>query len=488
MTGLKSFGSRTVVECRSGVRAVGGPNGGGKTNIVDAIRWVLGEQRTSTLRAERMEAVIFNGTAKRRPLGMAEVTLTIENSSGILPTSFSEVAITRRLYRSGESEYLINRTPSRLRDIHELFSDTGLGHSTYSIIELAMVEGILNGPSETRRALFEEAAGIAAYKARRYSAQRRLQSTVESLSRLEDVFGEIEKRYRTLKRQASKAQRYQGIVRALELRLFCDFADERLTITGKQKPLEKRLSKLVAERERLEAEGGDLRTQLTSLEGSELALIDRLNHRQDDQKRLDRREAESSGELALASQRLAFLKDSRSAVQSNRTELETELAQAAAGLESVRKEEKELARRADDIRSELERLSGEFDGARAEYEKAAAALKKTRKDSESIRRHIDLTESRIQQRRRELQSLHRKHESLKAELNAVQAKGMHLAQGLSEAGSAVESATAELGRTRAELEQSSRALETARHSYNKALAAHARSVAEAESERAAVRT
>ena len=144
MIGFKSFASRTVIDFRPGIIALVGPNGCGKSNIVDSIRWVLGEQRTSVLRADRMESVIFNGTQHRRPLGMAEVTLTIENNRDILPSSFSEVAITRRLYRSGESEYAINRTPSRLRDINEMFQDTGFGRGTYSIIELPMVEGIIS--------------------------------------------------------------------------------------------------------------------------------------------------------------------------------------------------------------------------------------------------------------------------------------------------------------------------------------------------------
>ncbi|HHE46790.1 MAG TPA: chromosome segregation protein SMC, partial [Bacteroidetes bacterium] len=167
MIGFKSFASRTVIELHPGVMAVVGPNGCGKTNIVDAVRWVLGEQRSGALRADRMESVIFNGTPGRRPLGMAEVTLTIENTRDILPTPYTEVAITRRLFRSGESEYLINRSPVRLRDINDMFADTGLGNNAYSIIELSMVEGIITGPSDMRRVLLEEAAGVAKYKARR---------------------------------------------------------------------------------------------------------------------------------------------------------------------------------------------------------------------------------------------------------------------------------------------------------------------------------
>ena len=219
MIGFKSFASRTVLEMRPGIMAVVGPNGCGKTNIVDAVRWVLGEQRTTAMRADRMESVIFNGTPRRRPLGMAEVTLIIENDKGILPSPYTEIAITRRLFRSGESEYLINRDPTRLRDIHDLFLDTGFGNNAYSIIELAMVEGIITGPSDMRRVLIEEAAGVARYKSRRQAAMRRLDSLKEKLIRIEDIYQEVEKSYRSLKRQATRARRYRELTEAIQLKI-----------------------------------------------------------------------------------------------------------------------------------------------------------------------------------------------------------------------------------------------------------------------------
>ncbi len=308
MIGFKSFAAKSTLEFRPGVMAVVGPNGCGKTNIVDAVRWVLGEQRSSTLRAERMESVIFNGTEARKPLGMSEVTLTIDDDKGLLPSPYTEIALTRRLFRSGESEYLINRNPSRLRDISDLFVDTGLGNNAYSIIELAMVEGIISGPSDARRALLEEAAGVAKYKSRRQSALRRLSSTKENLARVEDIYLEVEKTYKALKRQASKARRYQAVSDAIKLRLLIELSEEKLDITERKKPLEENLRNLEEEHSEAEAHAVTATSELLSLEGKELSLIDRINRSQDNHKRLERRHSEQQSELALAKQRMEFLK------------------------------------------------------------------------------------------------------------------------------------------------------------------------------------
>ncbi|MHB8853206.1 MAG: AAA family ATPase, partial [Ignavibacteriaceae bacterium] len=161
--GFKSFAQKTLVNFNEGVTSIVGPNGCGKTNIVDAIRWCLGEQRSGTLRSDKMENVIFNGTSNKKPMGMAEVSLTIHNNKGILPTEYSEVTITRRIFRSGESEYLLNKNICRLKDITNLFMDTGIGSNAYSVIELKMVETILNNKTDERRVMFEEAAGVNKY-------------------------------------------------------------------------------------------------------------------------------------------------------------------------------------------------------------------------------------------------------------------------------------------------------------------------------------
>ncbi len=205
--GFKSFAHKTKVGFDSGITSIVGPNGCGKSNIVDALRWVLGEQRPSLLRSAAMSNVIFNGTAKKKALGMAEVSLTFVNDKGILPIEYSEVTITRRLYRSGDSEYLINNTACRLKDIMELFMDTGMGSDAYSVIELKMVEEILNDKNNDRRRLFEEAAGVTRYKDQRKRTLRKLDETRKDLQRVDDLLIELRKKARSLEIQAEKAEK-----------------------------------------------------------------------------------------------------------------------------------------------------------------------------------------------------------------------------------------------------------------------------------------
>ena len=206
--GFKSFAQKSIFKFENGLTAIIGPNGCGKSNIVDAMRWVLGEQRPSILRCDRMENVIFNGTNSRKPLSVSEVSLFVENTKKILPSEYTELKVTRRLYRSGESEYLINNQQVRLLDIINMFADTGMGADAYSVIELKMVEQILSDNAEERRRLFEEAAGIKKYKIRRKSALRKLDSTRQELIRLEDILSEVQKNVNSLSRQVGKARRY----------------------------------------------------------------------------------------------------------------------------------------------------------------------------------------------------------------------------------------------------------------------------------------
>ncbi|WP_407930858.1 chromosome segregation SMC family protein, partial [Ignavibacterium album] len=220
--GFKSFAQKTVINFNEGITSIVGPNGCGKTNVVDAIRWCLGEQRSGVLRSDKMENVIFNGTANRKPMGMAEVSLTIQNTKGILPTEYTDVTITRRIFRSGESEYLLNKNLCRLKDITNLFMDTGIGANAYSVIELKMVETILSSKAEERRILFEEAAGVNKYKLRRRLALRKLDEVKADLTRVNDIVSEVEKKVASLERQAKKADKHNSLstqLRELELDL-----------------------------------------------------------------------------------------------------------------------------------------------------------------------------------------------------------------------------------------------------------------------------
>lgn len=207
--GFKSFADKVEFEFPSGITAIVGPNGSGKSNVVDSIRWVLGEQSVKNLRGSKMEDVIFAGSTDRRPLGMAQVSLTLDNSAHIFDLDFEEVTVSRRLYRSGESEYLINKRPARLKDIQELFMDTGLGREGLSIISQGKVDEILSLKPEDRRGLIEEAAGIIKYKYRKRESERKLKDTEENLLRVEDIIGELEERVGPLEEQAKKAKEYK---------------------------------------------------------------------------------------------------------------------------------------------------------------------------------------------------------------------------------------------------------------------------------------
>ncbi|WNB18784.1 chromosome segregation protein SMC [Marivirga arenosa] len=206
--GFKSFGDRMVINFDKGITGIVGPNGCGKSNVVDAIRWVLGEQKSRMLRSDKMENVIFNGTKKRKQSNLAEVSLTFSNTKNLLPTEYSNVTITRRYYRTGESEYLLNGVSCRLKDITNLFMDTGISSNSYAIIELKMVDNILTDQDNSRRGLFEEAAGISKFKIRKKETLKKLNDTDADLERVEDLLFEIEKNLKSLEKQAKQAEKY----------------------------------------------------------------------------------------------------------------------------------------------------------------------------------------------------------------------------------------------------------------------------------------
>lgn len=223
--GFKSFADKINLEFNSGITSVVGPNGSGKSNIADAVRWVLGEQSAKNLRGTKMEDVIFTGTEHRKPMGFAEVSLTIDNSDKFVPLEYSEVTITRRVYRSGESEYMINKTACRLKDIHELFMDTGIGKDGYSIIGQGRVDEILSTKSEDRRHIFEEASGIMKYKVRKLEAEKKLDLTQQNLLRINDIITELEGQIEPLRQQSEVAKRYLSLretLKELEVNLYID--------------------------------------------------------------------------------------------------------------------------------------------------------------------------------------------------------------------------------------------------------------------------
>ena len=349
VVGFKSFANKVHLKFDSGITAIVGPNGCGKTNVVDAIRWALGEQKPSTLRSDKMEDVIFNGTKKRKPIGMADVSLTIENTKGILPTEYSEVTITRRVYRSGESEYYLNNTLCRLKDIRDLFMDTGMGSDAYSVIELKMVETILSDRTDERRRLFEEAAGVTKYKHRRKEAYRRLETVQQDLVRVNDIVKEVQKAVNSLERQAQKAEKYNEAsqqLRALEVDLL---EREFAHLVGLIQPLRKELEKAKTEKERIDSE-------LSSKE----TLLDVLRKELED---LEARLTAAQSDLAEQQQRMNAVEQRRISASERKKSLTSSIERYEKEKIELGKQEEELQGRSQELRVSVEGTHGKVDAA-----------------------------------------------------------------------------------------------------------------------------
>ncbi len=274
LKGFKSFADSTVMQLEPGVTVVVGPNGSGKSNVVDAIAWVLGAQAPSSVRSQKMDDVIFAGTAKRPALGRAEVILTLDNSAGILPIEFTEVTISRTLFRTGESEYAINGVNCRLLDVQELLSDAGVGRQQHVIVSQGQIDAVLNARPEERRAIIEEAAGVLKYRRRKEKSERRLDATEASLLRVQDLLREVRRQLRPLERQAEAARRHGDLVAELTaLQLF---------LTGREiAGLRTRLTALAAQKLQLDATDAELRRELAELDTAVLVAESELTARGD---------------------------------------------------------------------------------------------------------------------------------------------------------------------------------------------------------------
>ncbi len=296
--GFKSFAEKIDVEFDAGITAIVGPNGSGKSNIADAIRWVLGEQSIRSLRGNKMEDVIFSGSGKRRPLGVAEVSLTFDNAEKTLPLDYAEVTVSRRLFRSGESEYTINRSACRLKDIHELFSDTGLGKGALAIIGQNKIDEILNSRPEERRALFEEAAGIARFKLRKRDAEKKLEETAANLVRIQDIKAALEEQLEPLAQSAERTKKYLEMEAVWRACLITLAAGDIERLEAEQQAL---TTGLGGEKERADDLAGALAVQEAALEANalEVALADKTC--QEVQGRLHDRET-CAGQLAAQQQ------------------------------------------------------------------------------------------------------------------------------------------------------------------------------------------
>lgn len=473
--GFKSFADRTELRFHDGMTAIVGPNGCGKSNISDAVRWVLGEQRASAIRGSKMEEAIFQGTASRRAVNRAEVSLVFSNEDRRLALPYDEVEIRRTVYREGGSEYELNRTACRLKDIHDLFRDTGLGTNAYTVIEQRMVDAILSDRADERRAMFEEAAGIGRYKDRRRGAQRRLDSAESDLARLQDLIAEVETKVRSLARQRRRAERYRDLrTRRLAVEITLATLEresltaalaglaERLVALGREEPtLRARLSAAEAELERRRLEAAEA----ARLRNAAAARLSDMGRRIADRERelavADERRAHAERRLArialernelgarienleresaaLEADRVRYA-DEAAAVRSRLEETAARQQELRQQLQDVRQLDEESRRREEELARALARLEAEAAGAEARAAEAEARLERLQQERLEITTELERLDEQgdlFMERSRELSEARAAIESertaVAAELDSLRAQELEARRRLSEA-------------------------------------------------------
>lgn len=435
--GFKSFANETVLHFNADVTGVVGPNGSGKSNVVDAIRWVLGEQKSSQLRLDKMASVIFNGTKKKKEGQMAQVTLTFDNTKNILPTEYTNVSISRILYRSGESEYRLNGVTCRLKDITSLFLDTGIGPDSYAIIALNMVEDMLSDREQARRKMFEQAAGVSKYKARKHETQQKLEATAADLDRVEDLLFEIGDQLKKLEKQAERAQRYYELKNEYKT-ISVELAVHNLSRHKKTfKELESQIAREEDNYRSTEAMARLLEADIEAKRKSHTDKESSLSEQQQEANRLTGRIRGKENEKAMIEQKRSFihndilrlndqiaqntstLKSLESEIEGYSTdlnyernveaELENSLNEAQKNLEAVRSNHNLLKGNLDEFVKEQQSLEREI----VEFEKTRAIQIN---QIENLRRDVERTLGDIAIRREEMKSLEKNlNEQNKAE-------------------------------------------------------------------------
>src|SRR5688572_2763769 len=376
--GFKSFADKVVINFDEGITGIVGPNGCGKSNVVDSIRWVLGEQKTSALRSEKMENVIFNGTSQRAPQQMAEVSLTINNTKNILPTEYSQITITRRLYRSGESEYLLNGVTCRLKDITNLFMDTGVASNSYAIIELGMVDDLLNDKDNSRRTLFEEAAGISKFKKRKKETLKKLEDTDADLERVEDLLFEIEKNMKSLEKQARQTENYYRIKEEYKQK---SIHLAKVVVNKQKEKFNSITAEIAAENDRKVAITSDIAEKEAAIEKAKAELILKEKTLSSRQKAINEfvskiRHYES--EKQIKNERMKYLNDRANGLREQIEQDKKSNERARFSIQSLENEKATAEQILEEINQKLQHL-------KAEYEEQKLKTSSLQTQSDSIR-------------------------------------------------------------------------------------------------------
>ncbi len=396
--GFKSFAEKTKIEFSKGIAALLGPNGCGKSNIVDAVKWVLGEQNTKNLRAEKMENIIFNGSESRKPLNVAEVTITFANDGNLLPLNIPEISITRRLFRSGESQYLINNNQVRLKEVRELLYDTGIGKISYAIMEQGKIDQILSNKPEERRHIFEEAAGITKYRMRSADAERKLKATEENLKQISGVMGEVVKQYESLKRQAKIAEEYKKLKESL-FRVETDLQLINLrSYLEKQERLKERQSKIEKEKELQTKKIDDINIKMErsidSVNNLESKLVEL-------QKQIYGLDVEKDG----AEKRMAMLEERIEEQQLKRNNIYTRLKYIEEKKERTEKQILKIQERLRLLNEELEKLENDIRNFERDIENYSQTMESNTKRIEDLESENSVLEVQIEQLRENLRNV-----------------------------------------------------------------------------------
>lgn len=452
--GFKSFANKTTIDFLPGVTVIVGPNGCGKSNVFDSIRWVLGEQSAKSMRGSRMGDVIFNGSGGQKALGMARVELVLNNKNRTLPVEFDEVSIARRLFRTGESEYHLNRTHARLKDITSLCMDTGIGTDSYSVMEQGKVDAIINAKPLERRAIFDEAAGISKYKARKDEALNKLRRTDDDLVRLADLINEVRRQTGSLKRQATKAERYKRLsaeLRALEMELLVRryFQFRETGAAGEQahKALAERVAGMRAEMEKLQEE--QLASQLSAEELTATLEVTQNLHFE-----INREVQDVQGRIALLEQRAGDSGERRAGIEiqiaeyeshaheleSGRTQLETEIAEQEGALERLRLEHEEGKARYEGLKSdgdgsvaEMARLRQEITTVTRQRHEEENRMRVGRAMEEKLLQELSQGDSELSLLREQVGSLSDERDQRKDEARAAETRKSDSAAALAQA-------------------------------------------------------
>ncbi|MEE8449005.1 MAG: chromosome segregation protein SMC [Thermodesulfobacteriota bacterium] len=437
--GFKSFPDRTTLSFESGITAIVGPNGCGKSNIVDGVRWVLGEQSPKTLRGKSMEDVIFKGTANRKSLGMAEVELTLADVEDLTSASGpSEITISRRLYRSGESEYLLNKKPCRLKDITDLFLERGIGSRVYSVIEQAQINQILTGKGQERRLLIEEVAGVSKYRERKRESLLKMHGAQENLARLDDVTAELKRQLNSLKRQANAADKYHHLqeeIKNLDLaltgesfrRLSQEIAQQQLSslkegleLTKSQiQSREEEISRLrlnLKEQEQAKGETTEKLTQLAATSEQQRLTILSLSQQKEI---LVRQAAKVEEEIANTERQLESQRDEWELLSQTQRELEESLGQISSQLEGQESIERSCRQQLEADQRALDEEKDRLFELHRQSTRVEAHVAELKKDSERVRLERNKLTTEIQEAQTKQEEIERERAGLTAELNSL---------------------------------------------------------------------